>query len=200
MSAALEWLMAVSAQDGPAADANPIRLTQGRVFLGELFKALGVRSGAEIGVERGLFSEQLCQAVPGLQLWCVDAWQAYPEYREHVTQAKLDGFYREACARLRPYHCTIVRDWSQEAARLVPDRSLDFVYIDGNHTLDHVIADLGAWVPKVCAGGIVAGHDYGRARVGQVREAVDAWVETHGITPWFLLTADRSPSWLWVQP
>lgn len=203
MSAALEFLtsraVSLEARSGRAS-TDPIRLNSGRAFLGELLRAIGAIAGAEIGVERGHFSAALCQAVPGLRLVCVDAWQAYPGYREHVTQEKLDRFHLETCERLAPYGCQIIRAWSQDAARLVPDGSLDFVYIDANHTLDHVIADLGSWIPKVRSGGIVAGHDYGRASVGQVREAVDAWVETHQIAPWFLLAGDRSPTWLWVQP
>jgi cephalosporin hydroxylase len=85
-----------------------------------------------------------------------------------------------------------------EVARTVPDRSLGFVYIDANHVFEHVVADIAAWAPKVRSGGIVAGHDFGRSSVGQVKEAVEAWVATHGIERWFVLTGDRSPSWAWV--
>jgi len=48
--------------------------------------------------------------------------------------------------------------------------------------------------------GIIAGHDYGRASVGHVREAVTAWTSAYRIAPWFVLAGDRSPSFLWVQP
>lgn len=40
------------------------------------------------------------------------------------------------------------------------DESLDFVYIDGNHSFQHVVNDLCEWEKKVKVGGIVAGHDY----------------------------------------
>ncbi len=177
----------------------PIELDLGRHDLAVMFFDKQFRSGAEIGVERGNFSKKLCAVNPGLKLLCVDAWTAYRGYREHVTQAKLDGFHDEAARRLAPFGAQIVRGFSVDVAPIVADGSLDFVYIDGNHTFDQVTADIAAWSPKVRAGGIVAGHDYGRASVGQVKEAVQAWTAAHGIEAWYVLTGDKSPSWLWVQ-
>lgn len=179
----------VSPSDGRILNAS-------RRDLAAAWAGLGCLQGAEIGVERGEYAERLLRAIPGLRLLAVDAWTAYPGYREHVTQAKLDGFYALTCERLAPYGAQIVRAFSVEAARLVADGSLDFVYLDANHARAHVEADLAAWGPKVRRGGFVAGHDYGRSSVGQVREAVNAWAATHGIRPW-ILAADRSPSFVW---
>jgi hypothetical protein len=165
-----------------------------------VLRAIGACCGAEVGVERGHFSAHLCQSMPGLQLLAVDAWLAYPGYREHVTQAKLDGFYTEACARLAPFNVQVRRGLSVAEAARVVDGSLDFVYLDSNHTLSYVIADLAAWTPKVRKGGIIAGHDFGRGSVGHVQEAVTAWTSAYRIDPWFVLAGDRSPSFLWVQP
>jgi hypothetical protein len=49
---------------------------------------------------------------------------------------------------------------SLEAAAQLPDASLDFVFIDGSHDHESVIADIRAWLPKVKPGGVLAGHDY----------------------------------------
>jgi hypothetical protein len=178
---------------------SPIEVPWTRVDLADLFAACGATTGAEIGVERGEYSETLLLANPQLSLLCVDAWRAYKGYREHVTQAKLDVFYEATCQRLAPYPATIVRAFSVDAARAVPDRSLDFVYLDAAHDLRSVIVDLAVWTPKVKAGGLIAGHDYGRSSVGHVREAVQAWTQAYRVAPWFVLTGDRSPSWMWVQ-
>lgn len=185
-----------------ATDGGPVLVPHGTrdVALPAVLRAIGATRGAEIGVERGAFSEVLCAGVPGLHLTAIDAWTAYPGYREHVTQAKLDAFYAETVARLTPYGATILRGFSALAADAYEPASLDFVYIDANHTLQQVVADLAAWVPKVRPGGIIAGHDYGRASVGHVREAVTAWTSAYRIAPWFVLAGDRSPSFLWVQP
>src|SRR5690606_11229810 len=53
-----------------------------------------------------------------------------------------------------------VKARSVAAAKHVPDGSLDFVYIDADHSYAGVRADIAAWRPKIRAGGIIAGHDY----------------------------------------
>ncbi len=195
---------------GVRQEPSPIRLAIGRGGLARLFAELGFRSGAEIGVERGYYSEVLCQANSELRLLCVDAWQTYPGYRDHVNQAKMEGYYREAVRRLAKYHCTIVRDWSLKAAQNVPNGSLDFVYIDANHEFRAVTDDIAEWGRKVRPGGIVAGHDYVRVRRRvecHVKQVVDCWTYAHRIRPWFIVThtdgellpGDRFPSWFWVQ-
>jgi len=55
---------------------------------------------------------------------------------------------------------TILRKDSVEAAGDVEDGSLDFVFIDADHSYEGALADIRAWVPKVREGGIVCGHDF----------------------------------------
>ena len=197
----------------PSGRRSPVEIANvGRNDLAEAFGQLGFRRGAEIGVETGIFSEQLCRRNLGVSLMCVDAWRAYAGYREHVSQEKLDGFYTTAGARLAPFGCELVRRFSVEAARDVPNESLDFVYIDANHEFSHVVADLTAWVPKVRRGGIVSGHDYVR-RVDNgyqvhVVEAVHGYTGAYHVNPWFVLGAkavvegevrERPRSYFWVR-
>jgi len=140
----------------------------------------------------------------------VDAWRVYPGYRDHVNQAKLEGYYREACARLAPYNCEIIRDWSLAAAERIEDASLDFVYLDANHDFRHVTDDIDEWGRKVRGGGIIAGHDYVRGRRIRdchVKDVVGSWTYAHRIKPWFVVThgegdyppGNAFPSWFWVQ-
>ena len=176
--------------------------TAGRAALCQLFKALGFTRGAEIGVWTGEFSAQMCAAIPGLQLCCVDPWQAYDAYHEKKNdQARLDEAYGKARRRLQPYACQFMRMTSLEAARQVPDHALDFVYIDGNHLKRFVLEDLAAWSPKVRRGGIVAGHDcVTRAKHThiEVEAAVREFVQAKQIDAWFILTADPMPSFFWM--
>ncbi len=180
----------------------PVDLPIGRDVLAEMFARFGLNRGAEIGVEQGVYSEVLCKANPDLQLLCVDAWQPYAGYRDHVGAEKLNEFYQITKQRLEPYKVKLLRAFSLDAAKLVPDGSLDFVYIDASHRYEHVVADLAAWVPKVRAGGIVAGHDMRRVKgkgYFHVPQAVHGWTSAYRIAPWFILRADSSPSWMWVQ-
>jgi len=168
----------------------------------ELLRDLDFKVGAEIGVERGYYSETLCKHIPGLKLYSVDPWKAYRGYRIHVSQSKIDGFYDEAKTRLAPYNATLVREFSVDAAKQFEDGSLDFVYIDGNHDFVNIAMDLHAWTPKVRAGGIISGHDYIRKRGGKytchVKDVIQAWAYSHAINPWFVVQHDKSPSWFWI--
>jgi len=107
---------------------------------------------------------------------------------------------------------TFIRKFSVDAAKEIPDGSLDFLYLDANHTLQYVIADLAAWVPKVRKGGIIAGHDFVQRSETDIQchviDAVTAWTRSYSINPWFVLgtkaeipgeTRDKPRSWMWIN-
>ncbi len=164
-----------------------------------LLAALGYQRGAEVGVWEGWFSDLICKAVPGVHLTCVDSWRAYGEYRDKKNdQVRLDHAFKTATDRLTPYGCDILRMSSVEAAKRIPDGSLDFVYLDGNHARKYVDEDLAAWAPKVRKGGLVSGHDYtDRSDKIDVKPAVDAFIDRHGICPLFVMAGDKYPSFFW---
>lgn len=185
----------------------------GRMDLAKLSAALQHRRVVEVGVEQGEYAEALCRANPQAEVVGVDAWAAYQGYRDHVAQVKLDTFYTRTVERMRPYHWRPVRAFSVEASRQFPKRSLDMVYLDANHDLPNVIADIAAWLPTLRSGGILAGHDYCQRKQSgyqvHVVEAVKAWTAAYQVTPWFILGSkpvidgivrDRPRSWLWVKP
>jgi hypothetical protein len=54
----------------------------------------------------------------------------------------------------------MLRASSDKAADMFGDSTLDFVYIDANHSYECVKKDLETWYPKVRSGGFICGHDY----------------------------------------
>jgi hypothetical protein len=170
----------------------------------ELFVEMGLRVGAEIGVERGVNAEYLLKGMPELTLFCVDCWQPYEGYREgrHYSAARLDSFYELTKTRLAAFGARVVlrKQFSVEAAAKFADESLDFVFIDANHSFNSCAEDLAVWSPKVKKGGIISGHDFYNKELVyecvEVERAVRTWTTEHGITVWFV-TAD--PSWMWVR-
>lgn len=186
----------------------------GRDNLAQLFHYLDYRVGVEIGTERGLFARTICENNPQLKLYCVDPYKAYRGYREHRSQKKLDGFYEEAQDRLAEFNRDVVfiRAPSIEAVHGFQDESLDFIFVDGNHSLLHVIQDLCYWIPKVRKGGCVSGHDFIRRQhtgyAMHVVQAVHAYTDSYGIKDWYVLgskaiidgeTRDKPRSWMWVK-
>jgi hypothetical protein len=169
-----------------------------------LFRELDFKVGAEIGVEQGLFSEWICKDNPEVKLFCVDAWQAYRRYRDHVNQSKLDTFYEEAKARLSPYNCEFIRKFSMDAVKDFEPNSLDFVFIDANHDFEFVVNDIIYWSKIVKPGGIVSGHDYrGEDKDPNIPfhviQAINAYTNSYKIKPWFVFTKSKSPSWMFVK-
>lgn len=184
----------------------PKGLTELRCSRKTLAHWLAARSSriAEIGVWRGDFSAWLFEGNPDLHLTGVDPWRAYGAYIDKKNdQARLDEAY-EVAQQVFHGRGALLRTTSQEAAKQIPDGSLDAVYIDGNHARAFVETDYRLWAPKVKRGGIVSGHDYiepKRSTKGfDVKAAVDAYLAAHQIEKWFVTVGDKYPSIFWVQP
>lgn len=155
----------------------------------KMLAAREVRFGVEVGTDHGKYGEQLCAGIPGLRLTCVDPWIPYTEGTNVHTQEEIDQIYKEAQDRLTKYDTKIMKMTSMEAVRFVPDNSLDFVFIDGNHSYKNVKEDIEEWTKKVKPGGIICGHDYKEDKVNDygVIEAVNEYVEANHISPFFIL-------------
>lgn len=55
---------------------------------------------------------------------------------------------------------TVIAGDSSGCASKFKDNTIDFVFIDADHSYENVKKDVLAWLPKVKKGGIIAGHDY----------------------------------------
>lgn len=187
----------------------------GRYDLAALFYELGFRVGVELGVQEGEYSEILCKTNPRLKLYSIDAWKAYKGYTDFTRQDKLERFYTAALERLHKYPCVVMRRFGKDAVTFFRDDSLDFIYIDANHTYNALMEDINLWIPKIRKGGIISGHDY-ISRTEQwtadhaygIIQATNQYTREHNIRPWFVLgrkekvegeIRDKARSWLWVK-
>lgn len=171
-----------------------------RERLAMLMGELGFTTGAEVGVAEGIFSKTLCLHIPNLKLYCVDPWAKYFRGETPLKDlAEQERCLTLAHEKLDPYGAIFIRQPSVEGAKEIPDHSLDFVYIDGDHAFDYVMQDLIVWSRKVKPGGIVALHDYYRFRGSGVVNAVDAYTTAHQIGEWFL-DDQRETTAFWTPP
>lgn len=132
--------------------------------IGSYLTSLGlIGRGAEIGVYKGEFAETLLSTWPGTLL-LVDVWRHMEGYLDswNLNDASAEENYQETRRRLKRFgaRAEIMRLESADAAQAVPDDSLDFIYVDANHSYEAVSRDLTLWYPKVRAGGLISGHDY----------------------------------------
>ncbi len=144
-----------------------------REDLARYFAELGFKVGAEIGVLRGDYSEVLCGANPGVKLFCIDSWGIGENRRREYHL----GMYERAKIKLSLYNTKLIYKLSMEAIKEFEDESLDFVYIDANHSSEFVREDVWGWSKKVRKGGIVSGHDYNLFRIAEI---VDEYVKSNG--------------------
>ena len=174
-----------------------------RRHLVKIYQDLGYRVGAEIGVGGGVFSEMICQAIPGVKLYAIDAWKPYDKYTDFTSADYLERDYQKALAALSQFDVTIIRKFSMDAVKQFEDRSLDFVYIDANHEEPYISKDIREWSRKVRSGGMVSGHDY----VPQVHPAVKRAVDKYATRPLFLVgdptevgsNEQKLLSWFWIK-
>jgi FkbM family methyltransferase len=73
---------------------------------------------------------------------------------------------------------SIFRESSElSSARYMP-KSVDLVFVDGDHRYAHVLADLTSWWPKISEGGIMCGHNYW---MGDVAKACTEFSKVSGV-------------------
>jgi len=121
--------------------------------------------GAEIGVQRGEFSKEIFHETQVELLHLVDPWvhfdSGYDGDPANVPQGAQDENYRYVLGLFGGYYrAKIHRMTSLEAASRLPQGSLDFAYIDANHSYEHVLEDLRAWSRVVKPTGWLMGHDF----------------------------------------
>lgn len=135
--------------------------------------------GAEIGVWAGTNAISILENLDIKKLYLIDCYEIYDGWGFEVigdiagcgcdverAKKRVKKDIREAKIaaekKLKKHKDKVVwlQEMSHTAAKKIKDESLDFVYIDGNHTYEFVRVDILVWRPKVKIGGILGGHDF----------------------------------------
>ena len=131
-------------------------------FFPLLIEKLGLKRGAEVGVDKGEFSYHILSKTDMEIMYCIDPWiddfgsDHKPDYYDPDGNVRMT----QAMNTLAEFgdRAKLIRKTSVCASGDFNNNSLDFVYIDGDHSLE-MLLDLYAWVHKVRKGGILSGHD-----------------------------------------
>ena len=178
---------------------NPVGFPRQRDDLGSFLNRLGLLGeGAEIGSAYGAFARQILKQWNGRMLHMIDPWVAHSDYSENYD---FMDWYQQ-CLNLEREDDRVVlhKAFSNDALSRFDDESLDWVYLDGNHSYEGITCDM-QWHFKVKRGGIVAGHDYYNNTHPpfncEVRRALDEFTKGIGVKPF---TNTKCTSWYYVRP
>jgi len=128
------------------------------------FWRLAKGKGVEVGVLEGQNAEEALKWNPNItELTLIDPWLSFKDVvgdLSVISQPMFDEIYERVKGRFsNDIRIKVLRKTSPQAAEDFKDHSLDFVYLDGDHTEPIVLAELRAWVPKLKSGGLMGGHD-----------------------------------------
>lgn len=114
---------------------------------GALFVEVGVYHGRSFSY----FIVEMINAGKKFDCVAVDAcpWDGEPCIGFHKHMAPLVGHFRVHFEKVDSF----------VAARNFEDGSIDFCFIDANHTYDFIKRDIEAYLPKMKKGGVISGHD-----------------------------------------
>jgi len=133
-----------------------------------------VEVGSFLGQSAAVAVVEAVNSGKTFQIDCVDLWKRTTAINnrtafdapkeERADESKKVDFLEKFKNNLEKHdllqYVTPKQGKSVEIAATYEDESVDFVFIDAEHTYKYVNGDIQAWLPKLKKGGIMAGHDY----------------------------------------
>lgn len=153
--------------------------------------------GCELGVCKGFTLRYFLDLAPEIsKVYAVDSWTPYMDWWGPITQQMVDNWREYAMTLLGPYtdKIEILEMDSIKASTVIADNSLDYIFIDGDHSYQAVCIDLANYYNKVKSGGIFAGHDW---HLPDVNHAVNDFRNHFNITNQIHFT--ESNVWFWYK-
>jgi hypothetical protein len=131
----------------------------------KILQAANARTMAEIGVWKGDFAKEVIEKCEFIErYYMIDPWANLPDWNKpfNVTKENFDLIYEEAMKKtaFASSKIVVLRGRTKEVIDSIPDKSLDFAYIDGDHTLRGITIDLIKLLPKIKENGLVGGDDF----------------------------------------
>lgn len=119
----------------------------------------------EIGSYCGASASIIASIFTKSQINCVDPWEKYIEdcstydiNRQELELKEAEEIFDRTIIAYP--NITKNKMSSVNYAKLIPNESINFIYIDGNHQYSSVKQDIEIWLPKIKFGGFLSGHDF----------------------------------------
>jgi hypothetical protein len=124
-----------------------------------------VEVGTWLGKSAAFMAVEIINSKKYIKFDCVDNWEPYPlliESQDRSNFFPFETMYEKFLDNIKPVSNTItpVKLSSVDASKNYEDKSLDFIFIDADHSYRAVKRDIVAWYPKLKENGMIAGHDF----------------------------------------
>jgi predicted O-methyltransferase YrrM len=155
----------------------------------DMVKGLGDNiTAAEIGIAFGLNIMYMIDRCPNIKkYYAVDPHEGYQDWGPNVPHGNMQHdmmvrvgqkFLENLDAYDKKDLIEFLKKTSNDAKDLIPDNSIDFMFIDANHSTEYVRQDCHNYYSKMKKGGIFAGHD---AESTSVQDGLYQFVDEMGI-------------------
>lgn len=154
--------------------------------LEDLTKEHGFKRGVEIGVRWGQTSRYLLENCPDLSMVGVDLMQPLPSNTREGQETYSHWPWQQYRAAIKaimtgyPDRFTMLVEDTHWASKRFEDESVDWVFIDCDHSYEGVSRDIRDWAPKVRIGGFITGHDINLESVQRAVRDEIGLVQTEG--------------------
>ena len=134
-------------------------------FWTEIVRRIQGRTVLEIGVYQADFAVALLRACESVDCYyMLDPWRHLSNWNKPANEedSVFNHLYESAMEKtaFAANRRVVLRGTTSEMIDKIPDASLDFAYIDGDHTLRGITIDLIRVYSKVKTGGFIGGDDF----------------------------------------
>lgn len=120
--------------------------------------------GCELGTSYGFNLVYFLENLPNLHsVYAIDPYMPYHDGPSGLVPKEVMDKVRELfLINIESFKDKVIflNETADDAHTKIPDESLDYIFIDGDHSYEAVRKDMRNYYSKVRKGGIFAGHDY----------------------------------------
>jgi len=137
-------------------------------------KKTNIENIIEIGSYAGESTILLHDNFKNSKIFAVDIWENDYDDRDWISNSSNMIFVENSFELLTKDINEIIKIKlsSKHFSTLVADNSIDFIYIDGDHSYEGVNSDILNWKSKVKKGGFIGGHDYNDFNKDTIKKSI----------------------------
>ena len=149
-------------------------------------KAHFVEIGTALGKSAACMGVEIINSGKDIRFDTIDTFKGSPtELNGKHSFFKRIDVEKTAKINLKGLPVNVIKGESVETSKSYT-KCLDFVFIDGAHLYEDVLADIKAWKRKVKKGGYIGGHDYDNPNVKRAVDEVFKKDCAKGINSWLV--------------